>query len=156
MSPDPLQPIPIHILRQLVSRVVVQRLLRCARVSKDTRPLLDALIEARNVERLVDVAVENLHAWVLAGVAGVHGFDLCGPFRRGFVQGALGALGVPAAHGVGVEATGWLAAKLRCRGEDVGVNGGHDLLVGVLARCNNRMDSWGRTVIIAPDDSPVT
>lgn len=134
VSPNTLQPITIDIPRQLVSRVVILRARWVSIVPKDTAPLLDTLVEAGDVERGIHVAVVHLHAWVLSRVAGIHVVDLLGPLGGCLVQLAARALRVPTAYGARVEAACWLAAELGGCGEHVGVDGGHDLLLGELAR----------------------
>lgn len=66
VAPDTLQPLSVCVPGQLVPWVVVLRLDRVARVSEDTRPLLDALVERCDIERGVDVAMVDLHPGVLA------------------------------------------------------------------------------------------
>jgi hypothetical protein len=134
MTPDTLQPITVNVLCKFISRNIVLRLRGVSRVPKDARPLLNRLVEASNVERLVDVAMEDLHARVLARVAWVHGANLVGPLFGRFVRLAACALGVPAAHGARVEAACGLAAEFRCCSKEIWVDGGHDLLWRGLAK----------------------
>jgi hypothetical protein len=128
MTPDTLQPVSIDVLCEFISWDVVLRLRRVSRVPKDAGPLLDRLVEARNIERLIDVTMEDLHAGILARVAGVHGVYLLGPLSGCLMRLASSALGVPAAHSARVEATCRLAAEFRSCGEEIRVDGGHDLL----------------------------
>ena len=142
MSPNPLQPITIDIPRQLVTRVVVLRARRVPIVTENAAPLLDTLVEASDVKRGIHIAMVHLHAWVLSRVAGIHVVDLLGPLGGCLVQLAARALRVPAAYGARVKAAGWLAAELGGCGEYVGVDSGHDLLLGKSAR--NSRTKWKR------------
>lgn len=157
MTPDALEPVAVDVLRKLRVRVVVLSLGRISRVPKDTRPFLDRLVEAGDVERLVDIAMEDLHSWVLPGVPWIHGANLFGPLHWRFVELSAGALAVPPSDCAGEEATRRFAAEFGCRSEEIRVHGRHHLLSQNLVRCiNEPRKRETLTVIIAPEDSPVT
>jgi len=157
MAPDALKPVTVDVLCKLRTWIVVLALGRVAGVSKYTRPLLDRLIEAGDVERLVDIAVEDLHPWVLAGVTWIHSANLFGPLRWCFVELSAGALAVPSSDCAGEEAARWFAAEFGCCSEEIRVDSRHHLLFHSLVRCiNDPLRREKLTVIIAPEDSPVT
>ena len=133
MPPNPLQPVTIDIPCQLVPWAVILRARGVPAVPENAAPLLNTLVEAGNVERGIYVAMVHLHARVLSRVAWIHVVDLLGPLGGGLVQLAARALRVPATDGACVEAAGRLAAELGGCGEHVGVDRGHDLLLGLSA-----------------------
>lgn len=108
--------------------------------------------------------MEDLHARVLAAVPRVHVAHDGGPLGRRVVQLPAGALAVPPADGPRAQAACRLAAELGGGGKHVGVCGSHDLLyvdhsasVSHAAVCESRHGEGSLlTVIIAPEDSPVT
>lgn len=112
VTPDTLQAVSVNVFGQSGPGIVVQSTAWVARVAENARPLLDGLVVAVDVENVVHVAVEDLHSWVLASVAWVHGANSRSPFRRALLDLAVGALRVPSSDSSRVEASGRFAAKL--------------------------------------------
>lgn len=127
------------------------------RVSEDVRPLLDSLVVVLDVKSRVGGSVVDLHLGSGSVVARVHVLDDLGPLLLSLDHLALGALRVPSSGLVSLA----LEAASRDTGigdscsEEVGVSGSHDVL-GLLVKVIIVNVAVELTVIIAPEDSPVT